>query len=621
MFGKRALSLEVRFVLVTALLLVSAVTLVTALSALQQRQTLRAHWEEQARLLLTGLTAGAEEALAGQQTDVLAALAGQFQETPQVLFIRYYDAAGHLLVETGAPQEGQTPDTAAFVQRLLDGDTALLEWLPGQLIAGQPVYRGPERAGTVSVGLSTGTIEGTVTATTLRGLFIGLAAAIVGVVLALAVGRPLASQLREVSSALQLGAQGNWPQEMTLRPDREVTQLGSALKEMIVGLQDKVVREGTIIEAIFEGIISVDHKGNIIACNPAAQHMFGYSRAQMLEFKVPQLILQWSIQKKARHELADYFATGDGSLFDRQIEAVAVRSDGCQFPIEWAITRISPTDPPVFAVIIHDISERKRGEEELRKAKEAAETANRAKGTFLANMSHELRTPLTAIIGYSELLQKEAGDAGMASMVEDLGRIYRSANQLLSLISKILDYSKIGAGRMELQLEWFDVDVLVGEVVNISRPLMTKNANDLQVERPSAIGTMYGDSMKVQQVLLNLLSNSAKFTMNGTVRLAVSRVREHDADWICFRVADSGIGMTAEQMTNLFQAFAQADASTPRHYGGSGLGLAISQSYCQLMGGRITVESAVNQGSTFTVTLPAIAEEERVAADPPSPLP
>jgi signal transduction histidine kinase len=211
----------------------------------------------------------------------------------------------------------------------------------------------------------------------------------------------------------------------------------------------------------------------------------------------------------------------------------------------------------------------------------------------------------------------------MTGLVDDLNKIHQSANHLLSLINRVLDYSKIEVGRMALHLEWFDVDVLVNEVINTARPLVARNSNHLEVEYPSDIGTMCGDRLKVQEVLLNLLSNAAKFTRSGTIELSISRMKEGHTDWICFRVADSGIGMTEEQISILFRAFAQADASIAREYGGTGLGLAISQSYCQLMGGHITVESAIGKGSTFTVTLPAVVQvrtgEEHLAIDSPSP--
>jgi signal transduction histidine kinase/CheY-like chemotaxis protein len=252
---------------------------------------------------------------------------------------------------------------------------------------------------------------------------------------------------------------------------------------------------------------------------------------------------------------------------------------------------------------------------DLQVAKAAAEEANRAKSQFLANMSHELRTPLNAIIGYSEMLQEEARDLGQPEFVPDLDKIHAAGRHLLELINSILDLSKIEAGKMDLYLETFDVASMLRDVVAVIKPLVEKNRNVLEVRRPGDIGEIRADLTKVRQVLFNLLSNASKFTAEGRIALEVLREGEGGgagSDWIVFRVADSGIGMTPEQMRRLFEAFAQADASTTRRFGGTGLGLAISRRFCQMMGGDITVESEVGRGSTFTVRLPAHVGAPRV---------
>ena len=239
--------------------------------------------------------------------------------------------------------------------------------------------------------------------------------------------------------------------------------------------------------------------------------------------------------------------------------------------------------------------------EQLHRAKEAAEAASQAKSTFLANMSHELRTPLTAIIGYSELLQEEADDFGYTALIPDLKKIRTSGRHLLTVISDILDLSKIEAGKVELYPETLDIPSLLHDVVVTAQPLVEKNGNTLEVHCADDISAIRADQAKVQQVLFNLLDNAAKFTKGGTITLTVDREGE---EWVSFSVADTGIGLTSEQMQDLFNAFSQADASTSREYGGTGLGLAISQRFCQLMGGEIRVESEFGKGSTFTVRLP-----------------
>jgi signal transduction histidine kinase len=244
-------------------------------------------------------------------------------------------------------------------------------------------------------------------------------------------------------------------------------------------------------------------------------------------------------------------------------------------------------------------------------AREAAEAANRAKSTFLANMSHELRTPLNAIIGYSEMLAEDFEDEGLEEFIPDLQRIRTAGRHLLVLINDVLDLSKIEAGRMELYLETFEVSNLIEDAVSTVQPLVERNANTLEVHRANELGTMHADLTKVRQGLLNLLSNAAKFTEGGTITLDVGRETVDEADWLTFGVSDTGIGMTPEQMEKLFQAFAQADASTTRKYGGTGLGLAITNRFCQMMGGDITVASEPGVGSTFTIRLPAKVAERK----------
>ena len=238
------------------------------------------------------------------------------------------------------------------------------------------------------------------------------------------------------------------------------------------------------------------------------------------------------------------------------------------------------------------------------------EEANRAKSRFLANMSHELRTPLNAIIGYSEMLEEQAQDEGKTDSVPDLQRIKSAGRHLLGLINDVLDLSKIEAGRTELVWENVDSRKLAEEVGDTARPLIRKNRNTFAFDCARNVGTLRCDSVRVKQVLLNLLSNAAKFTRGGRVRLRLRQERVDDRDWQVFEISDSGIGMTPEQMTRIFQAFGQADAQVSREYGGTGLGLVISRRLCQLMGGDVTVASQHGQGSTFTVRLPVQGTEQ-----------
>jgi signal transduction histidine kinase/ActR/RegA family two-component response regulator len=261
---------------------------------------------------------------------------------------------------------------------------------------------------------------------------------------------------------------------------------------------------------------------------------------------------------------------------------------------------------------------RKRGHQALLAAKEAAEEANRAKSAFLANMSHELRTPLNAIIGYSEMLQEDAQDAGQVQTIADLGKIIFSGKHLLSLINDVLDLSKIEAGKTELRMEPLTVGSILKEVIETAEALARTNHNQLvgRCEFPKV--TMVTDRVKFRQVLLNLLSNACKFAENGTINLDVTLSEADGELWIHWQVRDTGIGISRSQRDKLFQSFSQVDQSTTREYGGSGLGLAISQRLCQMMDGYIDVESETGRGSTFTIHLPvqprqAVAEKSLLA--------
>ena len=247
--------------------------------------------------------------------------------------------------------------------------------------------------------------------------------------------------------------------------------------------------------------------------------------------------------------------------------------------------------------------------EQLQEAKLKAEAASRSKSAFLATMSHELRTPLNAIIGYSDLLYEDALEAGYEDFIPDLERIKLAGTSLLEMISDILDISKIEAGQVTLYLESIEVNKLVEDLFGTAKNLIEKNRNKFELVLGENLGYMYADMPKVRQVLINLLGNAAKFTEDGVITLSVEKVKNkkqknNENSYIVFRVIDTGIGITEEQLKHIFKPFTQADASTTRRYGGTGLGLAICKRLCERMGAEISVKSNFGKGSTFTVWFP-----------------
>jgi adenylate cyclase len=245
--------------------------------------------------------------------------------------------------------------------------------------------------------------------------------------------------------------------------------------------------------------------------------------------------------------------------------------------------------------------------EELGRLYQQLQSFSENKSQFISNVSHELRTPLNAIIGLTEMMVANAARFGTEKAQEPLKRVKNAGTHLLGLINQVLDLSKIEAGKLELNPATVSLAPLIDEVIGTARQLAEQNKNRLVVEAPDDLGALTADPMRLRQILLNLLSNACKFTKQGEVRLRARNLVD-GGGWVELAVADSGIGMTAEQMGKLFQEFTQADASTAQRFGGTGLGLAISRKLARMMGGDVTVTSELGKGSVFTVRLPVGAD-------------
>jgi PAS domain S-box-containing protein len=385
-------------------------------------------------------------------------------------------------------------------------------------------------------------------------------------------------------------------------------------------LREETRKLALVASRTFNGVLITGPDGRIEWTNDAFTRITGYAATEVLGQRpddflsgpdtAPGTIVE---KRRARQENRAF-----------QLEVLNYRKDGTPF---WALVDGQPVfdaDGRVlnYLVVQVDISKRKLAEGELLIAREAAEEANRTKSAFLANMSHELRTPMNAIIGYSEMLVEEAQDLGQESFIPDLNKIHSAGKHLLGLINDVLDLSKIEAGKMTLYLEDFAIPAMIAEVTATIQPLVEKNSNRLVVACPPDLGSMHADVTKIRQTLFNLLSNAAKFTHAGTITLTAARESRDGGEFVAFRVADTGIGMTPAQLGKLFNAFVQADASTTRKYGGTGLGLAISRKFCQLMGGDITVASEHGHGTVFTALVPLRVAEPagtRAPCAPPAP--
>ena len=417
--------------------------------------------------------------------------------------------------------------------------------------------------------------------------------------------------------------------ELNATLEQRVAERSAAAEQRTVELarsQEALEKQTRILQSILdsmsEGVIVADEEGRFILVNPAAEDILRVRLtdaptgewASRYGFYLPDMITPYP---------TDAFPLVQ-AIRGHAVEAADVFVSHAAVPEGiWLSLNATPLKDEEGVLhngvaVFRNITVHKRAEEQLLKAKEAAENANRAKSQFLANMSHELRTPLNAIIGYSEMLQEQALASAQDESVADLQKIHSAGKHLQSLIDDILDLSKIEAGKMDLFIENFDVAGMIDDVVITIQPLVEKSGNTLQTEYSDALGQMRGDMTKVRQILFNLLSNACKFTRNATISLKASRRMTDNREWVYFRVSDMGIGMTPEQVDRLFQEFTQGDASTTRKYGGTGLGLAISRRFCEMMDGDIAVESALGEGSTFTFRIPSTTDSVFTDSSHPS---
>ncbi len=375
-------------------------------------------------------------------------------------------------------------------------------------------------------------------------------------------------------------------------------------KNSDLALHESEVRKAKVIDSSLDCIISIDNLGKIIEFNHSAEFTFGYKRDEALGKDMTDLLISKENQDSYQNDLKKFFKTGDSYLIGKRIEMIAIRKDKKLFPIEISIVSIQLSNQKIFTSFIRDITEQKKVAQDLKTAKEAAESANLAKSAFLANMSHEIRTPLGALLGFSELLLDD-----QVSQNEKIGyaaAVKHNGELLSKIINDILDLSKVEAGKMETEIK----SVNLNEILSDTKSLLILRAKnkgitlDFSIEK-NVPNYIFTDPIRLKQILLNLVGNSIKFTDKGFVRIKVELQNASISNRkIAFIVTDSGRGIDKEQTSKLFAAFSQIDNSTKRNFGGSGLGLFLSKRLSNLLGGNVQlIKSEPNVGSTFELTI------------------
>jgi adenylate cyclase len=453
-------------------------------------------------------------------------------------------------------------------------------------------------------------------------------AILLGIATTLVILRSILVPLRQVISAMDGITAGDLNTPIPPASRDEIGVMAKTLRlfrESIVE-RTRLAEEGerqrrmieTAIRTISDGFVLYDPDDRIVMCNSKYRELY----PGIADLIVPGIAFHAILRAAVDRKLVDLGGrTPDEWMAERmRRHADPGGSSEYRYSSTKIWVRISERRTPDGSTVsvYTDITELKQRQTDLERAMEQADAANRAKSSFLANMSHELRTPLNAIIGLTEMMVTNAARFETQKATEPLARVHRAGKHLLDLINQVLDLSKIEAGKLDLNLETVKIPPLIDEVIGTARGLAEQNKNRLIVECPHDITPLFTDPLRLRQILLNLLSNACKFTKGGEVSLRVTPVSIEGRKWVDFAVADTGIGMTPEQLNKLFEEFVQADQTTSRKYGGTGLGLAITRKLCRMMGGDALVTSEIGKGSTFVARLPAGPATPAAATDQPA---
>jgi PAS domain S-box-containing protein len=368
-------------------------------------------------------------------------------------------------------------------------------------------------------------------------------------------------------------------------------------KRMEEALRTSEARKAAFFRTALDCIISMDHEGRVLEFNPAAERTFGYGEGEVVGKELASLIIPPAMREPHRHGLAHYLATGEAPVLNRRLEMSGVRSDGTELPVELTVTRILADDPPVFTAHLRDITDRKELENQLRQYIADLSEADRRKDEFLAMLAHELRNPLAAI-GYSmQLLSTSPDQLSLATEITQ-----RQVRQLTHLIDDLLDVSRITTNRIQLRKEAVDAAVLVSRAIGSARPAIEERKHRLTVDVSNEPMPLFADPTRIEQVIVNLLTNASKYTPEGgDISIKAYPENEH----VVFNVKDSGVGIPREMLSRVFELFMQVEPTLDRAQGGLGIGLTVVRHLAEMHGGTVSAKSdGLGKGSEFAVHLP-----------------
>ncbi|QDT94788.1 ammonium transporter [Gimesia aquarii] len=374
-----------------------------------------------------------------------------------------------------------------------------------------------------------------------------------------------------------------------------------AQEMLLANVKDRETRYRSIMDNVIDAVITINPRGFIEEFNLGAEQLFGYQNHEAIGKNIDLLIPLKQEQRQDKNTIDALNPELRKAIGGRQ-EIIAQRKDGSTFPAELALSSVVLADRNIFTGIIQDISKRKEYEKSLNEARYKAEAANQAKSEFLANMSHEIRTPMNSILGFADIL---LGNLNDEENIESATIVKRNGEHLIEIINDILDLSKIEAGKITLENMQINTREIVSDIASLMQfKADSKGLNFIISFQNPIPETITSDPTRLRQILINLLGNAIKFTKSGSVELRTQLIQSKDASpQLQFDIIDTGIGLSEEAISQIYQPFTQADNSTTRKFGGTGLGLTITKRLVEMLGGMIQVKSTVNQGSTFTVTV------------------